>query len=384
MPRPVDYTLTVPPGYFNNEINGSSSSLNNAWTTGVLNTLSSLSSNRPATSFSSPDTLRNNVSAFFSDCTLCQKIGQIWKDFRDAIAGWFFNAYHWIAGFFVAPGYPMINENMSKEVLQKIYWGLGRENKWMECIDGRYHQLGKYTFDRGYHSGTVEPGFIASMEESFTFANNFINSKIDADWYLLLHKHTCAHFNGDPTIYLMGQEKVGVFRGSDDGICCRLASPYYAVTREGRAEFEALDQALKTEFGNSYGLGEMVYEAAQRTTRLSYKTMSRYQVSRIFNKFLGEFYQEIDRATTPDQKLWAIARLQQRLEWLHPVRDGTSRTSTVLLNKFLTDYGFHPALLEYPHVSSCYGLAQWKQYLQDGLLKWEQQRTRLNPVSQGG
>jgi hypothetical protein len=323
--------------------------------------------------------LRHNVSAFFWDWSLCQKIRQIWKECSDASFACYSKVYHWITGSFAPPKYPAINANTCKEALDKLYWGLGRENKWMECIDGRYHHLGKDVFDRGTHHGTVEPGFLSSMENAFTFVNGFLNSKIDSDWYLLLHKRTCAHFNGDPNIYLMGQEKVGVFRASDDPISCGL-SGIHAVTAEARVEFQALDQALKTEFGDSYGLGEMVYtDFTRQTTSLKYKVMSRDQIRRIFNKFLNEFYQEIGKARTPDHKLWAIAKLHQRLEWLHPVKDGTSRTSIALMNKFLTDYGFHPALLEYPHVSSSYGLKQWKQYLQNGLLKWEEQNARLRP-----
>ncbi len=381
MSRPLDYTITIPSGVFNvgittaiSNVNSVPNSSNNSWSTSALSSIASL---QPASL--SNTNMRTKVSGFFGDSTLCQKIAQIWKQFCDAISDCFSKIYRWIISPFAPPSYPQINENMSKEALQKIYWGLGRDNKWMECIDGRYHHLGKYVFDRGTHQGTVEPGFIASMEETFGFVHNFINSKIDADWYLLLHKHTCAHFNGDPTAFLMGQEKVGVFRTSDDYINCTLAG-VYAVTPEARAEFQALDQALKREFGESYGLGEMVYtDASQTATRLNYKAMSRDQVRRIFNKFLFEFYQEVESATTPDQRLLAIARLHQRLEWLHPVRDGTARTSTALMNKFLTDYGFHPAILEYPHVSSSYGLAQWKQYLQNGLLKWEEQRARFNP-----
>jgi hypothetical protein len=381
MSKSLDFTITIPVGLFDNvitieqtsftsNVSGALSSLNNLWTKSALSTISSLQTSNA--------NIRANVSGFFGDSTFCQKIAQIWKQFCDAISDCFAKIYRCVIAPFTK-SYPVINENMSKEALQRIYWGLGKENKWMECIEGRYHHLGKYVFDRGTHQGTVEPGFIANMEESCRFISNFINSKIDADWYLLLHKHTCAHFNGDPSAFLMGQEKVGVFRTSDDDIYCKLAG-VYAVTPEARAEFQALNQALKREFGDSYGLGEMVYtDATQTATYLNYKTMSRDQVRRIFNKFLNEFYQEIGRATTPDQKLWAIAKLHQRLEWLHPVKDGTARTSTALMNKFLTDYGFHPAILEYPHVSSSYGLAQWKQYLQNGLLKWEQQRARLNP-----
>lgn len=272
--------------------------------------------------------------------------------------------------------YPRINHDMSKKMLQKLYWGLGKENKWRECIDGAFHQLGKFVFDQGLHGGTVEPGFIGSMEEAFTFVERFLGEKIDANWYLTLQRHTCAHFNGDPTAFLMGQEKVGVFRDDDDPTQCVLENQYY-VSPRAKAEFEAEDARLKREFGPTYGLGEMVHvDSRQLTVQLIYKVMGREQVLRIFNKYLTRFYVEVESADNPDAKLMAIAKLQQKLEWLHPLRDGTARTSTALMNKFLTDYGFHPAILEWPHVSSSYTLAQWKEYLQNGLVKWEQEYTR--------
>ena len=319
----------------------------------------------------------SGVTTSFGNLTLCQKIRKIWNDFCANISSCFSKIYRYIESFFVTP-YPEINQNMSRDALLKLYWGLGKENKWMECIDGRYHHLGKYVFDRGLHEGTVEPGFVGSMEEAFTFVEQAVNKKVDANWYLNLHRHTCAHFNGDPSAFLMGQEKVGVFRNSDDPVCCTLAGTY-GVSVAAKAEFDALDRQLETEFGPGYGLGKMTYTSSlSNTVRLDYKVMNRSQILRIFNKFMADFYREVESAHTPDAKLMAIARFHQRLEWLHPVKDGTARTSTAYMNKSLTDYGFHPAILEYPHVSSSYTLRDWKDYLQAGLVKWEQARSRFS------
>jgi hypothetical protein len=256
--------------------------------------------------------------------------------------------------------------------LQKVYFGLGEE-KWRECIDGTHHDKGKYVFDRGLHGGTVEPGFIASMESAFRFASQSLNRKIDAAWYLQLHRRTCAHFNGDPNIYMMGQERVGVFRNRAVGANFRGT---YKMTDEALKEFKALDAEIKRQFGDSYGLGEFS-NRGPGWLFLNYKAMTEEQITVLFNKFLSDFYQEIERAGNDDKKLMAIARLHQRLEWLHPVTDGTARTSTVLMNKLLTEYNFHPAILEYPHVSSSYGLNQWFKYLKDGLKKWEQAKAAI-------
>ncbi len=270
---------------------------------------------------------------------------------------------------------PTVNTDFSPEALKKIYWGLGEENKWMECIDGVCHKHGKNVFDEGLHGFKNEPGFIGSMEKAFTFVQDFLSSPIDADWYLKLHKVTCAHFDGHKTNTLMGQEKVGVFRNALDCVQWNPNRSNYPVSNEAIAEFQALDQEIKKEFGEFYGLGKLEHLAnPERPIKFCYEIMGSKKVRRIFDKFVKEFYQEIAKSTTADEKLWAIAGLHQRLEWLHPVKDGTSRTNIATMNKLLTQYGFHPAILEYPHVSSCFSKAAWKRYLEDGLLKWEQWR----------
>ncbi len=208
------------------------------------------------------------------------------------------------------------------------------------------------------------------MENAFAFIQNLFHSKIDADWYLQLHKVTCAHFKGrEMTGTLIGQEGVGVFRNLGNSVLWQAGAPDYRFTAEMRAEFEALNK--------EYGLGFIIFIDDDKPALISYKAMTSDQVLSIFNKFVTEFYDEIGRATNAEEKLEAIAKLHQRLEWLHPVVDGTSRTNIAMMNKLLTEYGFHPAILDYPHRSSCYSRAQWKQYLQDGLLKWEQQRDKL-------
>jgi Fic/DOC family len=350
-----------------------------------ISSTSTISQTRPASGITDlsgrGETERLQVFSFCSGrCSdLAHYIVRIWSDFVRTLSTQIYRFQFLVKRVF-GLSYPEINYDLSKEKLRNLYWGLGKEGKWRECIDGRYHHLGKHVFDTGAHKGTVEPGFIASMEQSFPYVEKKLGQKIDSDWYLGLHKLTCAHFNGDPTVYLMGQEKVGVFRNTEDNIHCGLNGAY-SVSTEAKAEFDALDAELKRELGADYGLGTMTYTSPLRLdVSMAYKPMSRDQVKRVFDRFLNAFYAEVEGTASPDAKLLAIARLHQRLEWLHPVRDGTARTSTDLLNKHLTDYGFHPAILEYPHVSSSYTLQQWKEYLKNGLLKWELERDCLESV----
>ena len=303
------------------------------------------------------------------DSTICQKLRQIWRCFCGMISLTLERIYRFCRRKSV---YPIINSDLSIENLKRIYRGLG-ENKWMECIDGTYHHLGKTVFDEGLHKGTVEPGYLASMEKGFTFVEASLNLKIDADWYLDLHKRTCGHFQGDSTGTLMGQDRVGVFRSNDEtAIHCNYTPPHHTSTEEGRNEFQALHLEIQKEFDDSYGLGEMTYDAETKKTCINFKLMHRDQVRKIFNKFSEEYYQEITAAQTPDEKLLAIAKLNIRLEYLHPARDGTTRTNIALMNKNLTENGFHPAILEFPSIPPMLGLMQWKEHLKQSLLKWEE------------
>ena len=72
-----------------------------------------------------------------------------------------------------------------------------------------------------------------------------------------------------------------------------------------------------------------------------------------------------------DQKLILIADLYQKLEWLHPFPDGQGRTDLIMLGMLLSKHGFCPAILDEPYVSSFAPLAEWVNYLKEGMKKWQ-------------
>ena len=72
-----------------------------------------------------------------------------------------------------------------------------------------------------------------------------------------------------------------------------------------------------------------------------------------------------------EDKLILIADLYQKLEWIHPFRDGQGRTDLILLSKLLAENGFTPAILNEPYVSSFVPLKTWVQYLKEGMLAWK-------------
>jgi len=292
--------------------------------------------------------------------------------------------------------------------LQQTYWRLGG-SKWKEAIDGRYHHLGPDVFDRGTHQGTIEPGYLQGVLNSFNFVNAHLGERITLDFYLDLHRVLCSHFRGEANGTLMGPEKVGVFRNSDDYISWNIRGNFQ-LRNEALQEYYDFELELRRRFNldtnevlgwlwyytdpnnpdprivnqwENVPFGKFPPDDALVTMR--YRTMSRAEVGRFMQFFIDDFYQEIERAQDDqDAKLTAIARFSKRVEWLHPTRDGSGRTDMAILNKVLTEHGFHPTFLAYPWFDITLPLAGWKAYLQEGLALWEQENpTPLpnNPIS---
>lgn len=67
-------------------------------------------------------------------------------------------------------------------------------------------------------------------------------------------------------------------------------------------------------------------------------------------QYIDDFYLDIAKATTNEQKLDRIILLVKDLEQLHPFPDANGRTiSMIALNKLLIDYGFSPVMLDNPN-----------------------------------
>ena len=267
------------------------------------------------------------------------------------------------------------SEMVDKARFDSIYSGLGKM-KWKECIDGVYHNFGPYVFDKGLHGKAVEPGFLDSMCKAFELLQGNFGRRVDADFYLELHKVACTHFNGLATQTSIGQDSIGRFRNM--GVEANFPSPAYVMEKTAIEEFYALSTRLKCIFGPSFGLGYIEKIAEFPTTwRIVYQPLNREQVRMVFNLFVSEFYSEIVLSTTEEEKLLSIAKFIRNLEWLHPPLDGCGRTDTALLNFLLSTFGFTPVLLLSPYVSSVRGLMEWVEHVRWGMESWEKE-ARLN------
>ncbi len=266
-----------------------------------------------------------------------------------------------------------LNANMTQAEFNQTYWKLG-DRKWKEGIDGKDQAHGPEVYDLGLHGKYTEPGFLEGIKKAYQFLGSHPNRKIDAEFHLKLHKTACGHFDGKNTNTLMGKEKIGKFRDTGDIISATFAEPDYLFTDSAINEFNELNGELTLNFGSSFRIGDLVLDSrSPKSVTIYYHGFSKQQVEIVYNYFLTEFYYDIGHSQGDSQKIQAIAKLIQRLEWLHSVRDGCGRTDTALLNYLLTIYGFNPVLLRCPYVSSSRGLREWTEQLIEGMEAWRKE-----------
>lgn len=310
---------------------------------------------------------------------------------------------------------------IDKPAAQALFCGLGEE-WWKQVIDGKYHRFGPMVFDQGLHiKNRSEPGFYGSLIEALNFTKEHLCEPLTVDFYCKLHKKACAHFKGKANNTDMEWYSTGQFRGRTEepvtttfgveammGFILRNDTSYdnkerlikdfqqiktyinnnrsietliadlkedgcvKIITFDQYNQFESLFRAKYAEF-EAYikTLDHNIlphFKLDDNVLRLSY---SRNDLHHFVEIVISDYKEAIARAATDDKKLEAIADVYQKLEWLHPFRDGQGRTDLVILSKLLSENGFNPPILMEPYVSSYVPLKEWVNYLKEGIQKWK-------------
>lgn len=247
------------------------------------------------------------------------------------------------------------------EEMRKNYSGLGKE-KWRESIDGMYHKHGKWVFDRGLHNGTVEPGFIISLEKNaYPLISHYLGTRTTTEFFLTVHRAACWHFKGDYTGTNMGTEAIGMFRGLHNHIFFRCSAGD-EMTKKGLQEF--------ADFKPNLGHVAWINEDKSRC-RVNYSPKTQEEIAAHMTQFLNDFYTTIKSAKTRHEKIHAIGYLAKKMDWLHGPRDGSGRSAMLFLQKHLTEFIGHPGIFEDPLMMTTMPMEQFVTYIEDALLKWE-------------
>jgi hypothetical protein len=248
---------------------------------------------------------------------------------------------------------------------RRIYNAL-ENGKWLEGVEYCLHEYGPKVFDKGLHKGDVEPGFLENWQNATHFLAEKMDSKFSSSLYLQLHKITCAHFTGKETQTLIGQEKIGVFRDSEDDVCWHIR---LEIKPEALKELEELNQKIYKLF--DVDLANFQTDPNTGATTLVYTQMPRETMTKIFDFFVENFHEEMNQAADLSDRLTAIARLIRNMEWSHSVQDGCGRCDTLIMNFLLTQYGFTPAIINpSSYICNVIGLKEWVEILKSGMVLW--------------
>lgn len=89
-------------------------------------------------------------------------------------------------------------------------------------------------------------------------------------------------------------------------------------------------------------------------------------------QIFDDFHKEIASAISAEDKIVIIAKHIQRIEQLHPFKDGNIRTCYILLNKLLSDYGLPLCILLNPNKLDACPLNDVINMIKDGQIIYQQ------------
>ena len=263
------------------------------------------------------------------------------------------------------------------DIAENIHNGLGRRNFWMQYMDrSAWKRYGKWVFDRGLHGKQTESGFLKSLEAAHIWAHETLikKEKITSKDYQDLHKIACAHFSGqalrDGT--LVEGDKVGAFRSD-------LKKRPFATFETGypleKQQNVLAERAKALQLEDPLSTANYLRKIDESSSRLAlyYPVVNNFE--EIISDLFEEFQKRIEVEEDPEQKLYLIAELFQKLELLHPFPDGQGRTDLLMLSLLLCRHGFNPPILDDPYVSSWMSTKDWVEYLKNGMKVWGEERS---------
>lgn len=249
-----------------------------------------------------------------------------------------------------------------KEAIQKGYC-LGR-NYWKLLVAQQDTAHGHMVYDKGYHGGDVEPGYLRSMKAGLLWvlycSTQNLSPESEFLMYKTLHDIVLSHTKS-PTKHLFRSEyekKVGVKVPA----CGIIESPG-RVYRAFRAEaigvtiHPCLCKILAVQRRNPNNVPRYV------ELQFSYKTApSETQLVSLF----ALTQQELRRDLQSGQRLLQIARKHQILEVNHPFVDGNSRTHFLVLIGDLIKEKRNPTLAN-PNGSYLLPVEAWAEEIESNI-----------------
>ncbi len=216
-----------------------------------------------------------------------------------------------------------------------------QEKRWKLFIDRTFHSLNDpLIFDKDRPGMRGEPGYHDAMINAFEHLRDTIGVRIDADEFCRLHD-ICVHQVKKSTCpYIKDVFEEGFRSSYGYGFSLKKATPR-ALEDWKNKKLIGDDQSFLSQY-SSY---------CKRISPLT----PRDQILGKVNSLIRNFYKEVSRAATNDQRLAAIVDICRALEILHAFNDGNQRTiAFTILNKLLIENNLSPAILDDPFMFDGY------------------------------
>lgn len=244
-----------------------------------------------------------------------------------------------------------------------------KEHKWKEFVDLPYHSFGPHVMDQGLYRER-EPGFMDSMYRCVNFLNSISFQRFSYNHYSLLLRNSISHLPPDIKM-LSGEEGEGQWwRVDQDCEPCDL--PINTFSPAAKVEFSALNEWISYLFGQEMRLGDVIKGFDDPSTwAVTYRLMHTEQRKTLFHFFLSEFVIEMQSAVEKKGVFRAIVRFTKSLEWMHAQRTELRRADKLLMDFLLTQYGFHPTLMNCSIPPHCQSIDEWMVFAEEGLTNWK-------------
>ncbi len=271
------------------------------------------------------------------------------------------------------------------------FWGLG-PLWWKQIIDGESHEWGPYVFDENLNGAGQEPAFLKTIQEACEYACANFDQPLTPLFYKQLHIKACAGFQGGETFnFELRADQAGRFRATDffPKVGARFdyrrffeSTPTNKIADKLSPKLLELNKLTYKRISNNHYPISLINSFMYKGSSFPYAVMQytaqfKVPLDTSIKEMFDSFNQKMEGALTNEEKLHHIAAIYQDLEWIHPFPDGQGRVDIVLLNWLLCKYGFNPAILVDPYMSSVSTLGNWIQTLKDGMESWRQERERV-------
>lgn len=265
-------------------------------------------------------------------------------------------------------------------------------------IDGRFHKKSKYDGWVGYEGR--EKGSVQAMLNGFAFMlDHFHQSyRINCAYLRALHRVCMLHVEttndksapGDIRYQNTGLPffvKTTTFENieeflqmrRDDGTVMFHDRELRKTANQLSADevFKVLQTKGKLLYRGWYpNLDSETERALENPDSLhEFYSAKHYVQMAIIHKMeaiVERYHRKMAMATSPDDKIEAIALVVRELEILHPFTDGNCRVfAGVLMNQLLLYHGFPPVIVNNPNLDFEYSLAQWIGEIKQGMQNTE-------------